>query len=139
MANTDLLNFTGTFAWVSGITGGSNGPEEDRARITRCDLRRASSRSDRPGGLTARVTIGPWEGRMSIAVYVTDDGQPPLPTSTVGTLKVISVSGQNYQFKAVIVGFRFGYDTLAKAAPQMVEYDCEVTSTAITDTVQLNQ
>jgi hypothetical protein len=135
MANTDLINANGTISWASGLTGGTDAPEEDRCFIARNNLRRASARADRPGGLSARVTVGPWEGRVVLGVYNTDDGQPPLPTSTVGTLRVQGQSGQYYQFKVVLLGLAFGYETLRKAEPQVVLYDAEVTSTATSDTV----
>jgi hypothetical protein len=125
--------------WAAGLTGGTNAPEEDRCFVARSNLTRAAARADRPGGLSARVTVGPWEGTIDLAVYVTDDGQPPLPISTVGTLKVITTSGQNYQFKVVILGMSFGYETLRRAEPMAVVYRCALTSTAITDTVQINQ
>lgn len=139
MANTDLVHATGTIVWAAGLTGGTDAPEEDRCYIARANVNRARGRADRPGGLTARITVGPWEGDVDLAVYVTDDQQPPLPTSTVGTLKVVSVTGQNYQFKVVIFGLAFGYETLRRADPMAVVYRCSVTSTAITDTMQKNQ
>ena len=134
MANTDLTGADGSIAWAT-LTGGTNAPEEDRAVVVRGGITRSVFPTTRPLSLMQRVAPSEWRGRFTIRVIVTDDGTPPKPINTVGTLTVNVKSGQSYAMKVMVVGVGgIGYNALT-GEPQFQDYDCVLCSTATTDTV----
>ena len=77
-----------------------------------------------------------WRGGGVLRVISTDDGSPPLPTTTVGTLKIVLKSSQGYTFKVVLTSMDMGYNSLT-GEPQFQTYEFVISNTATSDTVVL--
>ncbi len=137
MANIDLTGANGSITWTT-LTSGTTAPTVGNCVVVRSNVRRPVSLTTRPGSLMQRVTVGEFRGGLTVRCVATDDGTPPVPTTTNGTATVYlktTATAQNYAFKVVIVGFAFGYNSLDGSSPAFVDYECVLSSTATTDTV----
>ncbi len=136
MANIDIVGADGSITWTAGLSSGTDAPHVARVVIARGRIQRGQYPTTRPGSLSQRVALTEWRGGGVLRVIATDDGSPPLPTTTVGTLKITLKSSQGYTFKVVLTSLDMGYNSLT-GEPQFQTYDFVISNTATSDTVVL--
>lgn len=135
MANIDIIGADGTIAFTSPLDT-SNAPTPARACVVNGRIYRPRFVTTRPGSKMQRYTVGELRGEFNIRVIVTDDGSPPIPAAaTSGLLTITLKTGQTYAFKVMMTSLGgIGYNSLT-GEPQFHDYECVLSSTAITDTV----
>lgn len=137
MANIDITGADGSITYTT-LSSGTNAPTVANCVVVRGRIHRNTATTTRPGSLTARKTLGEWNGSGVIRVIATDDGTPPLIGSTQGVLNVFLKSSQKITIPIVFTAIGgVGYTSLQGETPQAWDYEFMVSATATSTTVTI--
>lgn len=135
MANIDITGADGNVTYTT-LVSGTNAPTVANVVVVRGRIFRPTATTTRPGSLTARKTLGEWNGGGVLRVVATDDGTPPLIEGTHGILNVFLKSSQKITVPIVFTAMGgLGYTSLQGETPQFWDYEFIVSATATSTTV----